>query len=397
MKRGNRSKRRRQPAIRPATGSFQSDTMLPEQAYNHDLQQSFSDLLESIGATGSVSLIQPWPSSNDVAMRHKDVNSISHVSASSVFGDPFWIDAAANGNADTGSNETMSPMGHDSFANAYLETLDDTISSLSNTDFSHAINSEPSIAMNSLSSSTSPTTPNKNTTLSQPQTSSGSGPHDCYMIANTTLAMLHVSSQPISNNTSSDAVSTLSPDLTTYAPMQTAQHLDEVLRCTREAMDSVFQLLRCPCAGDPQMATLYASIVIRILFWHQLAAGVKTSTSMPLSSWDESQSTDLANRSHRSSCSRPTTFVVAKPIKLGNYVPNEDDQEPMRQLLLLIGLKKLGRLVEIYTQVRDPVEAGPSQIRGVLASWLNSELHQAIKAVKEGAKAAVGQQSWGGG
>lgn len=92
-------------------------------------------------------------------------------------------------------------------------------------------------------------------------------------------------------------------------------------------------------------------------------------------------------------CSTPTAFIASKPIKIGSYVPDQEDQEPMRRLLLLINLKKLGRLIEIFAQVRDPVEAGPSQIRGILASWLNSQLHQTIRAVGKGAKAAVGQQS----
>lgn len=391
MKHGKGSQKRRQPEIQPA-----SVTMPSEQIYSNDLQQSFSDLLESIGGTDSISSIQPWPSSNDVATKHRSINSTPHVPASPVFNDPFLINAMANGNADTRSNETMSPTSHGP-AISYLENPDDNLPLLLNTEFSHSINSEPFDAMSSPSSSASSVTP---TPLLQPQTSNGSGTHDCYVIANSTLAMLHVSSRPFSSDTGSDAMSTLSPNSTTCVPMQIAQNLDEVLCCTRKAMGNVLQLLRCPCASDSQMAMLYASIVIRILFWHQLAAGLKTSTSLPLPSWDGSQSTDpfattrmIANRSQQSSCSTPSAFIASEPIKIGNYVADQEDQEPMRRLLLLISLQKLGRLIEIFAQVRDPVEAGTSQIRGVLASWLNLELHQTTKAVGKGAKAMVGQQS----
>ena len=374
--------------------------MPSEQTYNSDLQQSFSNLLESVGDTGSLSSIQPWPSANDLATGHKNVNSTPHVTASSVF-DPFWIDAMANGNADARDTETTSPSptSHGP-ANAYLENLDDTLSLLSNTEYSHSINFEPSNTMSSPSSSASPVIPKRNTPLLQPQVSNGSGTHDCYVIANSTLAMLHVSSRPMSSDTGKDAISTLSPSSPTYVPMQTAKHLDEVLCCTREAMSNVLQLLRCPCASNSQMVMLYASIVIQILFWHQLAAGIKTSTSLPLSTWDGSQSTDpfaattriTANKPQRSSCSKPTAFVASESIKIGNYVPDQGDQEPVQRFLLLISLKKLGHLIEIFAQVRDPVEPGPSQIRGVLASWLRSELHQTIKAVGKKSKATVGQQ-----
>ena len=49
MKHGKGSQKRRQPTIQPATGGSQSVTMPLEQTYNNDLQQSFSDLRESIG------------------------------------------------------------------------------------------------------------------------------------------------------------------------------------------------------------------------------------------------------------------------------------------------------------------------------------------------------------
>ena len=393
MKHGKGSQRRRLSALQTASGGSRSVTLPSEQNRHNYLQQFFSEV-GSIGGTASISSIQPWPSSNDVAMRHKT----PHITASSTFDDPFWNNAMAHGNAGTNSNETMRPTSHGP-ASAYL---DDALSLLSNTGFSPSISSDPSNLMSSPSSSASPVIPNRNTPLLQPQMSSGSGRHDCYMIANSTLAMLHVSSRPMSSDNDSDAESVLSSNPPACVPMRTAQHLDEVLCCTKEAMDIVHQLLGCPCASDSQMALLYASIMIRILFWHRLAARVKTSTSLPLPSWDGSPVMDpfattrrTANSSQKSSCSTPTAFVTSKPIKIGNYVPDQDDQEPLRQMLLLISLKKLGRLVERFAHVGDPVKAGPSQIRGILASWLNSELHQNIKAVgkrAEGAKAAVGQQ-----
>lgn len=100
-----------------------------------------------------------------------------------------------------------------------------------------------------------------------------------------------------------------------------------------------------------------------------------------------------ASRSNRSSCSTPTTFVASEPVKIGSYIPDLEDQEPMRRLFLLISLKKLGRLIDAFAQVGELIETGPSHIHVTLASWLNSELSQAIKEVVNGAKAAVSQQA----
>ena len=398
MKHGKGLQKRRHPEFQPATHGFQSTPVSSEQKYDNDLQQSFSDLLENIGSTANVSSTQPWPSSNDVVMKSTAMHSAPPATISSAFDDPFWTNTTPNGHARTSSTTTTSLTNHGP-ATTYLESRDDTLSQVSNTDFSQFINSEPSNSISSPSSSASPVPPDRNIPLLQPQISNdSSGTHDCYVIANSTLAILYVSSRPVSSDSGNDTISPLSSNSTARVPMPAAQHLDEVLRCTREAMGNMLHLLRCSCASDPQMAMLDASIIIRILFWHQLAAGVKTSTALPLPSWDGSPFMDpfattgtTASRSHRSSCSTSTAFVASEPIKIGNYIPDQEDQEPMRRLFLLISLKKLGRLIEIFAQVGDPDDVGPSHIRVVLASWLNSELSQTIKVVGKGAKAVVGQ------
>ena len=391
MKHGKGSKKRRHQAYQPATDGFQSISVSSEQKYDGDLQQSFSDLLEDIGSTANISSTLPWPSGLDNPLESIAMHSTPPATASLTFGDPIWSNAIPNSHADTSSTGTIRPTSHGP-ASAYLESLDDSLSLLSSADLSHFINFEPSNSTSSSSSSASPVPPNKNVPMLLPQISNDdSGTHDCYMIASSTLAILHVSSRPMSSDSGNDTIYTFSPNATTRVPMQDTQHLDEVLRCTREAMGNVLHLLRCSCAGDPQMVMLHASIIIRILFWHQLAAGVRISTSCPLSSWGGSSIMDpfaemeaTASRSHWSSCSTPTALVASEPIKIGNYIPDLEDQEPMRRLFLLISLKKLGRLVEIFAQVGDPVDAGPGHIRGMLASWLDSELSQTIKLVGKG-------------
>ena len=400
MKHGKRSQKGRHPAFQPTTDDFQSNPLSSGQKHDNDLQQSFSDLLENIGSTANVSSIQPWPASNEIGSKSTTMNPAPPAAASPASDDLSWPHAIADGRAGTGSAGNMSPTNRDP-AFAHLESLDDNFSILPNTDFSQLINPEPSDSVISPSSSASPIIPYRNISLLQPQISDdGSGAHDCYVIANSTLAILHVSPRPMSNDNGNDVTSTLSSNHAARVPMQAAQHLDEVLRCTRDAMGNVLHLLRCSCASDPQMAMLDASIIIRILFWHQIAAGVKASTSLPLPSWDGlplmqpfAATGRTASRSHPGFCSSSTAFVASEPIKIGNYIPDQEDQEPMRRLFLLISLKKLGRLIELFAQVGDPVDIGPSHVRGVLASWLSSELSQTVKVVGKGAKTTVGQQS----
>ena len=398
MKHGKGSKKRQHPAYQPATDGFQSTCACSGQKYDDDLQQSFSDLLEDIGGTANVSSTQPWPSSIDATINSTTMHSTPPATASLAFDDQLWSNAIANGNAGTSSTGTISPTIHGP-ASTYFESLEDTLSSLSNTDLSQLINSEPSNSRTSPSSSASPVPTDRNLPLVLPQLSNdSSGTHDCYVVANSTLAILHVSSQPMSNDSGNGAVYTLSSNANPRVRMQDTQNWDEVLRCTREAIGNVLYLLRCSCARDPQMAMLHASIIIRILFWYQLAAGVRVSTSLPLPSWDGSsimnpsaETETRAGRSHRSSCSTPPAFVALEPIKIGNYVPDLEDQEPMRRLFLLMSLKKLGRLIEIFAQVGDPVSVGPGHIGGMLASWLSSELSQTIKLVGKGPRSALGQ------
>ena len=45
-------------------------------------------------------------------------------------------------------------------------------------------------------------------------------------------------------------------------------------------------------------------------------------------------------------CSTPTPFVASEPIKIGHYIPNQEDQELTQRLFLLVSLKKRGRSIE---------------------------------------------------
>ena len=400
MKHGKGQQKRRHQGPQPATNGNQPIAASAEQKYEDDLQQSFTNLLESIGSTANVPTNRSWPGGNNITAASTTQQSPPSTAISSGFADTIWNDAFVHSHTGTFSAESMSPTNHGP-ANGYLRSLDDPLLPIPNADFSHSRNSEPPNSLSSPSSSVSPIPSNrKSTLLQQPPFNQNLETHDCYVIANSTLTILHGSPRLISSDCASDASSTSSSNPTAGIPIQVVQHLGEILRCTSEATGNMFQLLSCPCANDPQMAMLDASIIIRILFWHQLAAGVNTQDSVRMPSLDGPSFMDslgmtgsLKNLPHRSSCFTSMAYIAPEPFRIGEYEPDQEDQGPMRRAFLLISLKKLGRLIDTFADMGDAADAGLGGIRVMLGSWLKSELSQTIKVVGNGGNVSIGQQS----
>ncbi|KAI4159115.1 MAG: hypothetical protein L6R39_000414 [Caloplaca ligustica] len=94
--------------------------------------------------------------------------------------------------------------------------------------------------------------------------------HDCFREAYNILGSF---SFHCLNNAQS--VSEEPPPGSASAPASTANRvpLDHVLRLNRDASEQLSRLLTCSCAGFPQLAMLYASIISQILVGYQQAAG----------------------------------------------------------------------------------------------------------------------------
>ncbi|KAK0506861.1 hypothetical protein JMJ35_010715 [Cladonia borealis] len=369
----------------------------------HDLQRSFSDLMQSIFSTANLSLPHARPFNDEIPITGTTLPSAPTTTNSPSFDDLLWTDGISYG--DIGST---APSTSNCSTNAHLDTFGDTLSLISSANFPQFINSEP-LDLASSPSSTSPVGPNTNRQFPlQTNFLDSSGTHNCYVIANSTLAILNVLPRPLNDSNSSETTTSSG-----CASTQVAQSLDDVLSCTRDAMGNMQHLLKCSCARDPHMAMLHASIIMRILFWHQLVAGIRTSSYLPLPTPDgggmgaymdpfaSSSSTGTPagwSSSGRGSCSSstPTTFIAPEPVRLGNYIPDQEDQEHMQRLFLLINLQKVKQLIDAFAQVAELVDAGPNNLHTTLASWLNSELGQAVKEVGNGAKSAVGQLSRSG-
>ena len=177
-------------------------------------------------------------------------------------------------------------------------------------------------------------------------------------------------------------------------------NLDDILRRTRDAMGNIVRLLRCSCVNDPQMGTYITSIIIRIIIWHQVAAGSDPSSASISSATNAVAMMDSIMAGGQmgdmgmtgASTPASTAFIAPEPIKIGSFVADQEDQEPMRKMITLINLKKLGRLIEFFAQTGKGVDAGPNPHRVSLASWLSSELSHAIKQVGHHLSATVSIQ-----
>ena len=391
MKHGKGSQKRRKTESQPAIENFQSPLGSSQPQYHNDFQRSFSELLHNIDSTG-----HPFSPQSGLASNQKEFTSMILPQARTTSISPSVDDHYENdimNHRETKSVENGDP----SFTNPYpidvqLGSFDDTLSLISHMDFSDLINSKSAKIMSSPSTTPFSSEANINGSFAQASMPAvNSGKHNCYIMANSTLTILNVlkTSSPYGDGSNQRLPTSATSD---RGPTQGVQSLDDVLRCTRDAMSNVNHLLQCPCARDAHMAMLDASIIMRILFWHQIAAGIRTSSSFPLNSASSNTAMDATGtptiNSTRNPCSMPPTVVTSEPVRLGSYVPDYEDQELVQRLLLLISLKKLKQLIDKFTQIAAYVDAGPSHLHSILAPWLDSELSQAIKKVGKG-RAAV--------
>ena len=390
MKHGKPEKKRKQSDPRSSTTNLSSATTPSshshfaspiDQNYYNDLHQSYSDLLQNIGGSNHLGTYA-WNSNNANSMPGSFFTTPPSEPSFPPLCDPLWPEGIASAHRGSGSLSPTAP-GH----------LDTSNPMISNLDYSQQyINPDSLHQISSPSSTTSLVGLGGHESIRHAQRNR-TGAHDCYMIATTTLASLHFRSRSFLGD-GSDSMSGLYSSSPTMLPTSapTIQTLDDVLRSNQEAIGSVFRLLKCSCAEDPHMAMLYASIIVKVLYWHQVASGTRSpsSRSNPSSEGLPSpadSSTGLS--SENSPCSSSAPFISSEPIKIGTYTPDEEDQEPIRRLFLLSNLKKTGRLIDTFASVGEGFDTGTSNLYASLASWLKSELSRTIKDVGNGARASI--------
>lgn len=196
--------------------------------------------------------------------------------------------------------------------------------------------------------------------------------HCCSELAHSTLESLRI----------------IGPDSSQPWPSVESKSLDFVLSTTKLAVQSVLQLLSCPCSSDPHLSMLYSSITSKILNWYQIAAGVSPAAA-PLGAAPSLGSSSPASSSvYSSPLSTPgsehSTFSIQmQPLKFGLYQFNEADQERLRRQVVLKELRKCGQLVDALANWRGNGQSEQAEfLYDVLGAWLKSELYKTLQEVE---------------
>lgn len=257
-----------------------------------------------------------------------------------------------------------------------FQTLKDFIGGESVNPLEYALSSTSADSF--IPSSTPPESPKGSTSYFNPLRTSIAMPtsHCCYSLAYATLESLQF--RTLENPTGIELKS-----------------LDSVLSVTKTAVQSVLQLLSCPCASDPHLAMLYSSIASKIITWYQITAGVR-----PTASPNAPSTPGLSTTSSSPSLEPSSTFssplstpnstssafnIKLQPLKIGLFEFDEADQEALRRQVVLRELKKCGTLIEALANWKSGAEAEQAEfLYDVLGAWLKSELYRTLREVAGG-------------
>ncbi|KAF1835724.1 hypothetical protein BDW02DRAFT_567760 [Decorospora gaudefroyi] len=207
--------------------------------------------------------------------------------------------------------------------------------------------------------------------------------HCCYTVAYATLESLKV----------------IGAKSTHIHPTLDEKSFDCILSVTKLAIESVLQLLRCPCSSDPHLAMLYSSITSKIITWYQIAAGVTITAASHASISSPSPSPALecspyASPPSTSGFLSPLTTPVfdeepnfearIRPLSFAMYGFDEREQRRRRGPRVLFELHECGQLVEVLANWKGDGWACEQAefLYDILGAWLKSELYKTVNEVK---------------
>jgi hypothetical protein len=177
--------------------------------------------------------------------------------------------------------------------------------------------------------------------------------------------------------------------------------LDQVLRCTRNAIDRLTRLLKYPCGRSGHRVMVHASIISRILLWYQQAAGwicndswprrpfapvnSPTSSSASPSSpplYETEINTDSTNTP---TLAQSTGFVVENvPVSMGTFsIEDQNVQATLRNQLILSELKRATGLIDLFKS-QDSCESSANRTAGLhahLGAWLRGEHSRIVEVL----------------
>lgn len=227
------------------------------------------------------------------------------------------------------------------------------------------------------------------------------GPHPCYALTNSTLASLQHQLYPVTPANARYETAPTSSSSSLLGPSEQTSALaypplDRVLRMNKIAMSNVQRLLNCPCAADPHLTMLFASIIVKVLMWYQTASGMDTpipsspSSAVLHTPWLGGDSSMVAEATRPRPLASPTTRsgIVLLPITIGEFDLDEEDKEALGRQFLLRELRKVGDIVDNLATMKfavdkDDINRRTSDLYASLGGWLKTELSRTIRRIKQ--------------
>lgn len=207
--------------------------------------------------------------------------------------------------------------------------------------------------------------------------------HDCEAHALTLLRSLHHPFHSYDKHNqisfSNQACAVLEPNLAnSNANPEVLHSLDTILYANQCALSGVVKLLDCSCAQRPHLATLYMSIITKMLSLYEIAA--TTDVSSP----DCSSSASPASATHSLSGPRLARTTV---IQVGVFDLDEEDQATLQGSILLRQLRKTERAVEKFASLgrgdTNDHDISVRQWHSVASSMIKKELQRIYQNCKE--------------
>lgn len=130
--------------------------------------------------------------------------------------------------------------------------------------------------------------------------------------------------------------------------------IQTVITANKESIETISNILQCPCSQDGYLLAIMALVVFKILGWY--AAAARETRKAPGGEENQSSERDQPEPRRPSSCHSEQVFQF--PTILGNYSPGSEDQGCIAAQLVLGELHHVQRLV---TQLSSRLKVVGSQ------------------------------------
>jgi hypothetical protein len=146
--------------------------------------------------------------------------------------------------------------------------------------------------------------------------------------------------------------------------------IDQVLKRNQDAIDSVDQILACPCSANSELALMVVVIIYKIISWYQaiLDKNDSTSTEQDGVLWNHDAASGISNPAVATSSSaalsraNPEAMTIP-PISIGGYELEAEHRTRVIAQLVLNELGKISRVV-VHLSLKFRGLAGVSSVGG---------------------------------